>query len=413
MFKMKKQKSHYAWFILAGCALMYFTTTGLGCNNFPVYSPFILKYYGYSKTKVSLISSFSSLTSTLVVLLTTKYYKVFSLKTGLLLSGFLMCLAYVTYGIADNYPLYLLGSVLRGTAYALGSMVPMSIMIDRWFLSKRTLALSIISAASGLATVGVPSVITWMIQHFGMRFSFLVSAAAFLLLYLISWLILRNDPSELDLTPYQDAADKNKGKRSESNGEDHTFRHLSEFWWTILSLSVMAGTSAVTSYANLSLLSSTEGFRPETVAIVVSVAGAGMTVGKLLFGSAATKLGLKKTSLIFGLSSVIGLLLCCLSSHGAALLFAGAGLLGLSLSAIIVGSVAWVQDWAQPEDRADHLKVFQSMYNLGSMVFGIMIGIIADFCGGSYVPFYAVAAVIAVYLVIIVQAAYRKQERRR
>ena len=407
---MKNQRTHYAWFILAGCALMYFTTTGLGCNNFAVYSPFILKTYGYSKTKVSLIGSFSSLASTLVILLTTKYYRKFSLKTGLLLSGFLMCLAYVTYGIAESYPVYLLGSVLRGTAYALGSMVPMSIMIERWFLSKRTLALSIISAASGLATVGVPSVITWMLQRFGMRFSFLASSAVFLLLYLISWLFLRNDPSELGLMPYQD---KNGEEESESAEEEHIYRHLSEFWWMILSLSVMVGTSAVTCYGNLSLLSSTEGYRPETVAIVVSASGAGMTVGKLMFGSAATKFGLKKASFMFGLTSVFGLLFCCLSSFGTVLLFAGAGLLGLSLSTLTVGSVAWVQDWAQPEDRADHLKVFQSMYNLGCMIFGILAGIMADLCGGSYIPFYAAAAVIAAYLVVIVQAAYRKQERRK
>lgn len=407
---MKRKKVHYAWFILFGCALMYFTTTGLGCNNYSVYSPFIMNTYGYKKTQISLLSSAGSLASTLVVLLTTGFYRKFSLKKGLMISGAMMCTAYVIMGLADNYLMYLLGAVVKGSAYALGSMVPMSMMIERWFRTGQTMALSIISAASGMATIGVPSVITWAIGRFGLSNAFFIFAAALLVLYVISLLLLRNDPSEMGLSPYEDGR---KNEEADTDENEQPVSCLPERWWIIMAITIFLGTSAVTCYTNLAMLSSTEGIRPEIAAIMISAAGVGMTAGKLLFGSAATSIGLRKASFLFGLISVAGLLLCCFVRLRGAVPFIGAGLTGTSLSALVVGSVAWAQDWARPEERADRIKAFQFMYNMGCMVFGIVAGVSADLCGGSYVPFYAASSVIAVYFLVTVQAAYRKQERLR
>jgi len=405
---MKSLSIHYAWIVLIGCTLTFFTMAGLNINVFSVYSPFIMEQHGFSKTEISMITSINSLAATCSVFLTTLLYKKLSLRNGMLFAGLLNASAYVFLAMADSLPAYLFASCLRGLAFGLGSMVPIAKLIDNWFLTGRTFALSIVSAASGLATLGFPSLITWIIQRYSMRISFLVSAAAFALLYLICWLLIRDDPAEMGLSPYEG---KEKEKTGEKQSQEHSYRPLDSRWWVLCSAALLASTCCTACFYALSMLSSTEGMKPEAVALVVSVSGASLMVGKLLFGAVSTSAGLKKSSLVFGLFGVLGLTLCCLVRVNPAFLFAGTALLGLTVSMIVVGSVAWITDWAKPEERPEHVKVFQSVYNLGVLIFGFAAGIAADLSKGSYIPFYAASAVIALCFTVFVQLVYRWQEQ--
>lgn len=275
---MKSTKIHYAWVVLFGCTLMFFTIAGLSGNVYPVYSPFIMEQYGFSKTKISMISSLASLASTVSVLLTTSLYSKVSLRNGMLLAGLLNAAAFGLFGLADSFPVFLAASFLKGFSYGLGSLVPIAKIIENWFHTKRTLALSIVSAASGLATIGIPSLVTRIIQHYGIHISFYSNAVTFALIYLICWLLIRDDPSEMGLTAYE-GAEKRKKTR-----ETKEVKPLPSSWWNFLSVALLFATSAVSCFSNLSMLTSTEGFKPETVALVVSVSGASLMTGKLLFG---------------------------------------------------------------------------------------------------------------------------------
>lgn len=402
------KKFHYAWIVLIGCTLLFFTIAGLSGNCFSVYSPFIMKQYGFSKTKISLISSVSSLASTVSVTLTTALYKKVSLRNSILIAGLLNAAAYGLFGLADSYPLFLIASSLKGFSYGLGSMVPIAIIITNWFRTKHTLALSIISASSGLATVGIPSVITWVIQKYGIHVSFFGTAAIFAVLYLICWLLIRNRPEDLSMTAYE-GREKKKDRETEETSEP--VRTLPGKWWTLLTIAIIAASCIVTCYGNLSMHSTVSGIRPETVAIVVSVAGASLMAGKLLYGIVATAIGQKKASFLFGSAGVAGLVLCCLVSVSPVFLFAGTVCIGVAASSLVVGSVSWVNDWASPSDRAEHVKGFQAAYNAGCLINGLAAGIIADAFGGTYVPFFLLSACITVFYIITVNAAYRRQAR--
>lgn len=404
----RMKKPHYAWVVLAGCTLLFFTIAGLSGNCYPVYSPFIMKQYGFSKTMISLIGSVSSLSSTLSIILTAYFYKKISLRNGILISGLLNAAAYFLFGIADSYPAFLAASALKGFSYGLGSLVPIAMIIENWFSTGRTLALSVVSAASGLATVGVPSLITWVIKKYGIHTSFLATSAVFAVLYLISWLLIRSRPEDLSLTAY---AGKDKKRAGKGDTDDTSVHPLPDRWWLFLTFSIIAATTLVTCYSSLSMFSSVEGISSETVALVVSTAGASLMIGKLLYGTVSAAIGQKTTSLVFGFTGVAGLLMCCLVSIDQAFLFAGTVCIGISTSSLVVGSVSWVNDWAEPGDRAEHVKIFQSAYNIGSLINGLLAGLMADIFGGSYKPFYAFSAFVAVGFVLTVNAAYVKQKR--
>ena len=61
------------------------------------------------------------------------YYRKVSLRVG---TGLAVCcagLAFWLYSAAETYPLFCVGAAVSGISYGLGSMIPVSILINRWF----------------------------------------------------------------------------------------------------------------------------------------------------------------------------------------------------------------------------------------------------------------------------------------
>jgi len=415
--KLGKQgtRVHYAWVVCFGCALMFFCTCGLSCNVFSVYSPFIMEARNFTKTQMSVIISVRSLLQMCAIFLTGKYYKKLKLRSGMLLAGFLCVIGYVLYGLAVTFPSYLLGSAFVGLGYGLGAMVPISMVLEQWFVRDRTLAVSLVSAASGLASIGIPSVITALIQRFSMQSAFFIEAGFMSLLVLLSYLIIRNNPGEMSIGAFGEKEEKRNAEmqmpvRAGTEGtEAPKRRELSEKWWVLLCFMVVLSTSFnAAGYSHLALLCSTEGYPAHVVALALSVCGGMLMAGKFVFGIMSTRLSLFRTSMIFGVCCIISTFLCCLVRIGTGFLFFATGLFGFSLTVVSVGMVAWATEWAKPGESAKRVRMFQLVYAFGGLVMSLLPGIMADAAGGSYIPFYFLSGCLCIVVVVIVWLTYRK-----
>ena len=137
-----------------------FCTSGLSINAFTVYQPYIIAENGFSNTQASSIITVRSMFAFVSMFLTGVYYKKISLRKGMAVAGLLITSGFMLFGIAENYLTYCIGAVCVGFGYGFGTMVPIAIVLEHWFLKKRTLALSICSAITGVSTFGIPSLIT-------------------------------------------------------------------------------------------------------------------------------------------------------------------------------------------------------------------------------------------------------------
>lgn len=407
-----KKKIHYAWVICFGCALMFFCTCGLSCNVFGVYSPFIMKQFGYTKTQVSLINSGRSLSQILAVMIAGKYYRKLKARQGMLIAGALCSIGYICYGFSENLPMFLLGSGFVGFGYGLGAMIPISMILERWFWKDRTLAVSLVSAASGLATLGIPSLITANIEKHGMAYAFILEGSIMLVLEFMSFLIIKNNPSELSIQAFGEKEAKTNAmymaaSRSAEKKDDR--KYISgKYWFVIYIMAVLATTFNSAGFGCLSMLVTTEGFDSATVALSLSMAGFMLMMGKFIFGICSTKFTQYKTSIAFGIVCTISTVMCCFISMGKVMLFASVGLYGGALSMYSVGQVSWLDEWASPEERADKLRLLQVIFSVGALFTNFFSGVMADACGGSYIPFYVLCAVGAGAVTFIVWYTYRK-----
>jgi len=398
-----KKKLHYSWIVCFGAVLVYFCTCGISLNLYPVYQPFLISTFGFSQTQVAVLNTVRTLSNMSSLLVLNLFYKKLNLRKGLLVAGAITISGYYVFSAAKVYPVFLIGQVLVGFGYGLSCIVPMSMLLERWFMKDLTLAVSICSAASGLATIGIPGLVTASIEARGISSTFLIEAIIMTVIVLIGLLIIKDYPEQMNIHPFGEeaaaadntaaeakraAADKTAAAEEKAKTDTKTDVGLStkELIPSVVMLFLMGGVCGV-GWSCMSLLASTQGYSSAVMATAVTLAGAALMFAKFLFGGMAEKMTLYKTTQIFHVALIAGSLMLVFSGLSTVLLLGGCLIYGGAISMITVGQVSWPAEWVTPEKRNGLKRTYALAYAIGSMLTGLMPGIIADITG-SYVPAY-------------------------
>ena len=286
---MGMRKIHYGWVICVTCTLLLFVTMGTVSNGFSIYLPYIMAERGLTHAQTSSLVTLRCLVAFVAMLLIGGYYRKVSLRVG---TGLAVCcagLAFWLYSAAETYPLFCVGAAVSGISYGLGSMIPVSILINRWFDQHRALALSICASGSGIATIVLPPVTTHLVERFSMSAAFRMGGAAILVCAGVVLLVLRNDPREKGLRP---CGQTEIPPEAPATAVSPSQGALGRRTWILLGCaSLFMGAVANPGFSHLSVLYTTEGFAPATVALMISGTGVMITVGKLLYGETTDRIG--------------------------------------------------------------------------------------------------------------------------
>lgn len=397
-------KKKYRWIICAGCTLMFFCTAGLGMTGFSVYQPYLISVGGLTNAQASLLTSVRSMFTFLTMFVSANILNKTDIRLGGTLSVFGITVSLLLFGAADSFPVYMLAAAVAGICYAVGGMLAVSVMIHRWFEEHEGLAVGICSAGSGFsAVIGTP-VITWMIETFSMKQAFFMEAGFVVILAALVFLMLRNRPKGEERPP------QFVSKAEKENTRENLFKVGKREQIFVLAGALLMGFSYAAS-SHISVLYRNAGYGVGQVSLLVSVMGAALFIGKCFYGEAADKIGSYRSGNLFFGMLVSGSALCCLAENrnmvsavaAVVLVCGGSVLLSVGLT-IIAGAVAKQKYYAVVVRR------IQIIYMLGSMVFGVVPGMIADHVG-SYVPAYGLITVFAAAAMLLIQPVLRKQER--
>lgn len=385
------KKVHYSWVICAAGTLLLTCTVGATSNAFSAYLPFI-KAQGYSGAQVSSILSVRCLFSLLGMLCVERYYKVLNLRTGLALSCLLSAAGFASYAFASAMWMYYFPAMLCGFAYGFGSLIPISILIRRWFSSKRAYAIGICASGTGIATICFPPAVTLLVENYGLFNAFMAEAFFLIICAGLIGLLLRNDPHELGLRPYgaQNNPDGNvtapiKGGRRLPKG------HL----FCVLGALLLLGAVGTAGPGHFSVLFTTSGYSAMLASSAVSVFGISLTLSKLTYGLVSDRMGGCKSSLLFFFVLALGCLSCSfVDGKSSVLVFAGVILMGLGYPPATVGISVWAADFSREADYAKTLKWFQISYSLGGLIFASTPGFLYDLTGRYQVAYLAFLGVI-------------------
>lgn len=396
-------KPHYAWLICLGAALSLFVVMGLGVNTFTIYQPEIIALNGFTNAQGSWITTTRSLFILGTLLVVNQLCARFGLRLVMTLGIFFVGLSCFFFGLSTTFPMYCFSAALTGIGYCLGGMVPLSIIIGNWFDSRRGLALGLASAGSGVATIFAPSVITGLIRSFGLKTAFFAEGGFILVLCVADWFLLRDTPAKIGGEPYHIP---DETTATVTPGSEKNYGQMPVL--LILLAAFLLGGPVGPAFSHLTVLFTTEGFDPVTVAGLISYMGLAIFVSKILCGQLNDRLGgLWSNYIILGIY-LIGLLLCAMAGTGSLpLAYVAITLFSFGISVTGVSPAVWARDLANEADYAKTVRAITTAYTLGMLVFGPIPGMMADRYG-SYVPSYLLFALFQLVLTFLIQSVYHK-----
>ena len=398
-------RPHYAWLVCLGGAVMLFSVMGLGTNLYSVYQPYIIARNGFSNTQAGWIITTRSLFIVLGMFTAGRLCARLGIRNTAAAAMLLLALSRFLFGAAASLPVYLAAGALTGLAYSWAGMIPLSLLINRWFRDRNAFALGLASAGSGLATILLPAPLTWFIQSWGLRETFWAEGAFVLVLTRVVYLLVRDDPARLGLEPYiQGGAPKNGPASVHPAPEGMT----PLYWGLFLAGVFLIGAPTSVGISNVGVLYTTEGFDPGTVAVLVSLVGLALMAGKMAYGALADRLGGMLSTLILYAVSLLSYVLLCLAPNGSRLCaFAAAVTFGLSMPVSNVSFSIWAKDFLGDEGFARGLKWSQTVYALGIVALGPLPGWLADLTGG-YVASYGLFLGMMADSFLFIMLVYRR-----
>ena len=448
----------YGWIVCAVCTLLIFISMGTASNGLSVFLPHIIRVCGLTGTQASSLVTLRCGFAFVAMLVITRYYGWLGYRIGTCVSALCCCAAYFIYSFADSYLEFCVGASLAGISYGLGSMIPVSILMNHWFVRHRALAIGICASGSGLAVIILPPILTGITLRFSLHAAFLITAAYCLAAAVLIALLIREKPADKGLEPlgraemYDAIRSKRRGKgrsgmaegemaeralaesedaakpgangasaitanpetrtdktRKINDGSGAPDAALSRNVWLLMGLvCVIMGALSNPGFVHLSVLYTSENYAPMTVAFLISVCGIVLTLGKVLCGEAADRMGGFRSSLLFLGLLFAGNAMCCLAFTGSVpLAVMAVFLFGVGSPVCTVGIPIWAGDLSSPDRYPRTVRNLQLIYAAGAMVFASAPGVIADYLG-SYIPVYALFAVCIIGAGACLCMAYRR-----
>lgn len=198
-----------------------------------------------------MITTACSVTFLLCMFVVNTYYDKLGYRAGLTLAVLLGVGSFVLFAEARTIP----GYYLAGVSYGLGAMLPASILMLRWFLSRRGTAIGICAAGTGISAVVFSSILSALIERFSLRVCFYFEALVSLLAAGLVFLLIRESPEACGLAPY--------GTREEASSSEKQKLsiHPSRLRWAMLYLGViLIGSIALPGFAHMMILFTSSGF---------------------------------------------------------------------------------------------------------------------------------------------------------
>lgn len=416
------RKIHYSWYICAACTMMLFACMGMGANGFSIFMPMIQEAYGFTSTQVSSFITIRDLVCFCAMFSVGLYYDKLGYRIGTTLATLFAAAAYIGFSISRTYAMFCVSTAIMGLAYCFGTMIPAAILMNKWFVKNRALALSVCGAGTGVAMIILPPISTGLVDAIGLSATFRAEGIFIIITAVFVALIVRSNPEDIGLMPLGaeiDDASAEKSSAVQNENVEETAAKIDALeqnddrlpkilWVTLISASMLMGAVASVGYAHLSVLYSSAGFDSGYIAAMISGIGLLLTLGKLLFGYMADRIGGYKTSMIFWIFLIAGDLLCCFAYAGSHIInIIVAFTLGIGYALSNLGTSVWSNDMGKGAQYAKLVRYLQISMSGGALITSNVPGILADLSGtGSYLPAYIMFTVFCLVSAALTAVSY-------
>lgn len=193
------RKNHFSgWLTLAGVMLAYGGICGNVTYAFGVFLPSMIESFGWGRQALSgpytLFLLIGGMLGPLAGFTIARFGARKNIVAGNLVASMgLLCMSQVS----EIWHVYLFFGVMGGFGLAFAEFLPVTTVINHWFIRKRSLALGLLFASGGVGGFFLPPLISALMISFGWRWTWVCLAVIHLLLgVFLAGLLIRNKPED-------------------------------------------------------------------------------------------------------------------------------------------------------------------------------------------------------------------------
>jgi len=409
------KKHSYSFVIAACCFAMLFVNMGLSTTSFNVYQSYLVAMPGVGDANGSIVIAVRMLIAAIALLFVARFYEIVPARVGVAVSVAFTGVGFIFYGMAANVsadassmPLLMLGAIVCGVGYAFGGIVPMTMLMNRWFCRDVSSIVGYVSAGSGLDAAVMPVVIHFFISNFSLAAAFWFEALLSFLIGVVCLILIRDRPSSLGLEPHPLTK---RGGGEHIHNHEHPIannRNLSpRARYAMYATGFFSGTIGISAFSYLGILLTTESFDPGFVAGLLSVGGICITASKILTGRMFAALGTRRgCTIVYGFL-IVGLISCSfMGLHSVLIAVVAIIAMYIGGSLTTVAMPMWGLELAHPGSQTRLVKDLQVCYSAGGLTFNLLPGFLMQMTGGYEIT-YAIILIFAVASLVIVDWVYK------
>ena len=384
---MKKYKH---WIVLIICCGLSAASIGVSINCSGVFYTPVAEALGLLRGSFAFHMTVFSMVSALASFVIPTLMKKFSYKTLLISSVTLSVVATCLMGRADSLIMFYVLGAIRGASTAIFASVPLTMIINNWFVEKHGLATSVVFSFSGVAGTLFSPFLSSCIEKYGWQNAYMIMGVMILAMTLPSIIYpFKLNPMDEGLMPFGGTRKEVESKVEEVSS--FNFMTFSFALFLIYGLSIAFLTSFTQHFPGYA---ATLGYNASLGALLVSAGMIGNILFKLLIGVLSDKLGVIKAVIILMLTVLAGVVLLLINLGDMALI-CGAFLFGASYAIGAVGMALLTKYFFGVKMYS---KVYPSVsfaINMGSAFAFSLVGYIYDFFG-SYVYAFVLALILLI-----------------
>ena len=413
---MKQNNIFYGWWIVLGSAIILAVLGPASVAVANIFQPPVTAEFGINNSQFAISNSLVLGVGIFLSPYISQKLASKNFRLVFLIGLIVYVLAYTGYGLAPNIYVFYLLSLLVGFGFMTTTIIPVSMMVNNWFVQKRGLALSLALSGLGIGGVVFSQLLTWLIGNVGWRQTYMIyGAIMFLVATPIVWFVFKANPEDMNLTALgaskiEQKGQQEEGKQEQSKGTQLTVAEtmIKPFFILLIVGAVIVG---IINNGGLGqfppVLYGMHG--PAVGATIISVYSGVGIIGKIVLGNINDRYGTI-------VSTIYAAILMALSYF--AMMFAGNIVLAFMMAVLFgmgnaVGTVAPPLITSAIYSSENYPKAYgyvQSGVQLGLTFGSLFAAAIADFTG-SYNFAWGTLGVLSAVLAVTWIAAYRNAQK--
>lgn len=186
---MARQEKH-GWLIVASLFVTLLAIVGSGYGTIPLFVPTLIKAFGWSRARVSLLPSVAALTWGILVFpvgwLLDRVEARFVMVAGAVAAG----IGFILASRADSFAPMFIAYMMVGVGIAAGTIAPAAFVVANWFGARRGLAMGVTLGGTTTGGMLMTLAASYVIAHWGWRTAYLAFAAPVFLIVIPSVLVV-------------------------------------------------------------------------------------------------------------------------------------------------------------------------------------------------------------------------------